>query len=84
MTPGSGIFRTKLPIGFSAGGINCGVRNYRPDIGMIHSEKESVVSAVFTQNVCKGAPVKYCEKLLPGRQYQSNHHQQRTSQCHDR
>ena len=65
MTLGSGIFRTKLPIGFSAGGINCGVRNYRPDLGLVLSEKESVVSAVFTKNACKGASVKYCEKILP-------------------
>ena len=65
MTPGAGIFRTKLPIGFSAGGINCGVRNYRPDLGVILSESESVVTAVLTQNTCKGATIKYCDSLLP-------------------
>lgn len=65
MNTGAGIFRTKLPLGFTAGGINCGVRRYRPDLGIIISEAESVVTAVFTQNNCKAAPVSYCEKLLP-------------------
>jgi glutamate N-acetyltransferase/amino-acid N-acetyltransferase len=65
MIPGSGIFRTKLPIGFKAGGINCGVRLYRPDLGVIISAKEAVTAGVFTQNHCKAAPVNYCESLLP-------------------
>lgn len=65
MTPGAGIFRTKLPIGFNAGGINCGVRRYRPDLGIIISEDLCVVTGVFTQNSCKAAPVKYCESILP-------------------
>lgn len=65
MILGSGIFRTKLPIGFKAGGINCGVRLYRPDLGVIISENPAVSAGVFTQNHCKAAPVTYCEKLLP-------------------
>ncbi len=65
MNIGAGIFRTKLPKGFLAGGINCGVRRYRPDLGIIISEVPSVVAGVFTQNACKAAPVKHCEKILP-------------------
>jgi len=65
MTPGSGIFRTKLPLGFKAGGINCGVRLYRPDLGVIISECPAVTAGVFTQNACKAAPVRYCESILP-------------------
>ena len=65
MTPGAGIFRTDLPIGFIAGGINCGVRRYRPDLGIIISEVPSVAAGVFTQNNYKAAPVLYDEKLLP-------------------
>ncbi len=65
MSPGPGIFRTQLPIGFSAGGINCGVRRYRPDLGIIISQKPSVAAAVFTQSGCKAAPVNYCQKILP-------------------
>ena len=65
MIPGPGIFRTQLPNGFLAGGINCGVRHYRPDLGIIISEKPCIGSGVFTQNTCKAAPVKYCKNLLP-------------------
>ncbi len=65
MTPGAGIFRTQLPQGFSAGGVNCGVRRYRPDLGVIISDDPCVATAVLTQNTCKAAPVTYCEELLP-------------------
>jgi glutamate N-acetyltransferase/amino-acid N-acetyltransferase len=60
-----GLFRTKLPKGFKAGGINCGVRTYRPDLGVIISEKDAVCAGVFTQNQCKAAPVRYAENILP-------------------
>ncbi|MCP4474698.1 MAG: bifunctional glutamate N-acetyltransferase/amino-acid acetyltransferase ArgJ [Gammaproteobacteria bacterium] len=65
MSPGPGIFRTQLPIGFSAAGINCGVRRYRPDLGIIISQQPSVAAAVFTQSSCRAAPVNYCQRLLP-------------------
>ena len=65
MTLGPGILRTALPKGFRAGGINCGVRRYRPDLGIIYSEKECVVSGVFTQSKCKASAVRYCQQLLP-------------------
>ena len=65
MTPGPGISRTPLPKGFTAGGINSGVRRYRPDLGIIISEPEAVAVGVFTQNECKAAPVLYCQALLP-------------------
>jgi glutamate N-acetyltransferase/amino-acid N-acetyltransferase len=68
MTPGPGIARTMLPKGFSCGGVNCGVRRYRPDLGIIISEQDAVGVAVFTQNECKAAPVKYSQGLVP-----SNH-----------
>lgn len=65
MTSGPGIARTFLPKGFKAGGINSGVRRYRPDFGVIISEEESVAVGVFTKNECKAAPVTYCMGLLP-------------------
>jgi len=65
MSPGAGIFRTTLPIGFTAGGVNSGVRRYRPDLGVIISEVPCVTTGVFTKNACKAAPVKYCESILP-------------------
>lgn len=65
MTPGPGVRRTPLPKGFLAGGVNCGVRRYRPDIGILISEVPAVAAGVFTLNECKAAPVRYCQSLLP-------------------
>lgn len=65
MTPGPGIARTLLPKGFIAGGINCGVRKYRPDLGMVISDRNCVAAGVFTQNTCKAAPVRYSQSILP-------------------
>lgn len=65
MTPGPGIFRTQLPEGFLSAGINCGVRRYRPDLGILISEVPSVCVGLFTQNAYKAAPVHYCQQILP-------------------
>lgn len=65
MNIGAGIARTALPKGFLASGINSGVRKYRPDVGIILSEKDAVAAGVFTQNECKAAPILYCQDLLP-------------------
>lgn len=65
MTPGPGIQRTSLPKGFTASGVNCGVRRYRPDLGVILSDRDAVAAGVFTLNQCKAAPIVYCQSLLP-------------------
>jgi glutamate N-acetyltransferase/amino-acid N-acetyltransferase len=65
MILGPGIFRTLLPNKFLAGGINCGVRQYRPDLGIIISEIPSVGVAMYTQNTHKAAPILHCENILP-------------------
>ncbi|MBL7672586.1 MAG: bifunctional glutamate N-acetyltransferase/amino-acid acetyltransferase ArgJ [Bdellovibrionaceae bacterium] len=65
MSPGPGLQRTILPMGFLASGINSGVRRYRPDVGLIISEIEAVAAGVFTLNECKAAPVVYCQNILP-------------------
>lgn len=65
MTLGPGVRRTTLPKGFLASGINCGVRRYRPDIGLLLSEFPAVAAGVFTLNECKAAPVRYTQALLP-------------------
>ncbi len=67
MTTGPGISRTPLPKGFKAGGVNSGVRRYRPDYGVILSEVDAVGAGVFTKNECKAAPVQYCLGLLPSK-----------------
>lgn len=68
MTPGPGMQRTPLPQGFTASGVNCGVRRYRPDLGIVISDRPAVAVGVFTQNQCKAAPIAYCQRLLPSDQ----------------
>lgn len=65
MTYGAGIAKTFLPKGFYASGFNCGVRRYRPDVGLLVSEVPAVGAGVFTQSTCLGEHVKYCKDLLP-------------------
>lgn len=59
MTPGPGIARTPLPQGFTAAGVNSGVRKYRPDLGVIVSDRDCVAAGVYTTNECKAASVLY-------------------------
>lgn len=65
MTLGPGVRRTALPKGFLASGINCGVRRYRPDLGLLVSEVPAVAAGVFTQSTSRAAPVRYTQALLP-------------------
>ncbi len=65
MKPGPGVLRTPLPKGFKASGVNCGVRRYRPDIGLLISDVPAVTAAVFTLNECKAASIRYSQKLVP-------------------
>jgi glutamate N-acetyltransferase / amino-acid N-acetyltransferase len=57
--------RVPLPRGFRASGINSGVRRYRPDLGIIVSDRDCAASAVFTRGTLKAAPVQYSAKLVP-------------------
>ena len=65
MTVESNMNVTKLPLGFKSAGVNCGVRRYRHDLGLVYSENLAVAAGVFTLNECKAAPVLYCQKILP-------------------
>lgn len=67
MTPGPGLQRTVLPQGFFASGVNCGVRRYRPDLGLIMSEVDATAAGVFTLNEAKAAPVMFCKERLPSK-----------------
>ncbi len=68
MTLGPGINRTVLPKGFSAGGINSGVRRYRPDLGILLSDRNAVAAGVYTRNECQAASIVYCKGLTPSTQ----------------
>lgn len=65
MEPAQAMIKTKLPKGFTSNSVNCGVRKYRPDLGIISSEVDMVVAGVFTKNEGRAAPVKYCQSILP-------------------
>lgn len=45
------------PEGFSANGINCGVKKRKCDLSLILSEKNCALAGVFTRNLVKAAPV---------------------------
>lgn len=65
MVPGPALKKTKLPKGFYTSSVNCGVRKYRPDIGIVVSESDCVAVGMFTLNNFCAAPVSYCKKILP-------------------
>lgn len=55
----------QMPKGFVATGVNSGVRRYRPDIGILKSDRPCSAAGVFTKNTYKAAPVLYNMALLP-------------------
>lgn len=57
--------KTKLPQGFRTSGINAGIRKYRPDLGVIISDKDAKMSAVYTTNCAQAAHIQYCKTILP-------------------
>ena len=54
------------PMGFKAGGIHCGIRKNRVkrDLSLIISEVPASASAVYTQNLVKGAPIYVTQRNL--------------------
>ncbi len=54
------------PKGFKAGGIHCGIRKNRVkrDLSLIISEVPASASAVYTQNLVKGAPIYVTQRNL--------------------
>jgi len=45
------------PIGFTAGGLSCGIRKAKKDLGMVVSSSPATVAGVFTLNKTQAAPV---------------------------
>ena len=54
IVPGPGTRETPLPEGFFAFDTNCGVRKYRPDLGVLYSESPCQAAGVFTKNTAQG------------------------------
>ncbi len=58
LTTGSILMKTyRLPKGFLANGIHCGLKNKRKDLSLLYSEIPCKVAAIFTKNLVKAAPV---------------------------
>jgi len=58
--------QTKVPLGFRAGGIHCGIKKSRKDLALIISELPATAAAVFTLNKVQAAPVLVSKNNLIG------------------
>ncbi|OIO38454.1 MAG: bifunctional ornithine acetyltransferase/N-acetylglutamate synthase [Candidatus Omnitrophica bacterium CG1_02_49_10] len=56
----------KLPSGFRANGLNCGLKRKKKDLALIYSDSVCEASALFTPNRFKAAPVTLSIKNLRG------------------
>ena len=45
------------PEGFTAAGVHCGIRNHKPDLALIVSDRPASAAAVYTTNVIQAAPL---------------------------
>ncbi|MFH1411760.1 MAG: bifunctional glutamate N-acetyltransferase/amino-acid acetyltransferase ArgJ [Candidatus Omnitrophota bacterium] len=54
----------KLPEGFLANGIHCGSKKKRKDLALIFSERPCAITAIFTRNIVKAAPVLLAQRQL--------------------
>lgn len=45
------------PEGFRASGIHCGIRNHKPDLALVVSDRPASAAAVYTSNAVKAAPL---------------------------
>jgi glutamate N-acetyltransferase/amino-acid N-acetyltransferase len=57
-----------LPKGFRLFGLRCGISSVpgKKDLALFLSDGPAIAAGVFTTNVVKAAPVRYCEKKLAG------------------
>lgn len=56
--------RITAPRGFTAGGINCGIRRSRLDLGIVACTVPATAAAVYTTNAFQAAPLKVTQASL--------------------
>ncbi len=56
--------KTRLPKGFLANGIHCGLKKKRKDLALFFSKRPCKVAALFTSNLVKAAPVVLAQQQL--------------------
>jgi glutamate N-acetyltransferase/amino-acid N-acetyltransferase len=52
------------PEGFAAWGVHCGIRDHKPDLALVVSDRPASAAAVFTTNAVKAAPLLLNRALL--------------------
>lgn len=57
-----------LPKGFKAGGINCGLKKEKLDLGYIVSDLPATTAGVYTTNVFQAAPILVTQKSIAAEQ----------------
>jgi glutamate N-acetyltransferase/amino-acid N-acetyltransferase len=53
-----------VPGGFQFGGVRCGLKNKRKDIGLIISDRPAAAAGVFTQNLVRAASVDFTKDAI--------------------
>lgn len=56
--------KTKLPLGYKAAGIHCGIKRSKKDLALIVSDYPATAAGVFTLNKVQAAPVVVSKKHL--------------------
>jgi glutamate N-acetyltransferase / amino-acid N-acetyltransferase len=52
------------PIGFTAGGVHCGIKRKRLDLGYVYSEVPATTAGVYTTNLFQAAPLLVTQKSI--------------------
>ncbi|CQR46025.1 Arginine biosynthesis bifunctional protein ArgJ [Paraliobacillus sp. PM-2] len=52
------------PIGFSAGGLHCGIRKKKYDLGWLYSAKPATATGVYTTNLFQAAPLQVTQESM--------------------
>jgi glutamate N-acetyltransferase/amino-acid acetyltransferase len=57
-----------LPLDFGFGAVRCGIKQGRPDLGLVRSARPAACAGTFTQNPARAACVERDASLLPSRE----------------
>jgi glutamate N-acetyltransferase / amino-acid N-acetyltransferase len=60
LTPGG----VTSPRGYRASGVHCGLKHRKPDLALVVSDTPATAAGMFTTNLVRAAPVRYCQDAL--------------------
>lgn len=52
------------PEGYRASGVHCGIRDHKPDLALVVSDRPAVAAAVYTTNAVQAAPLLHNQAVL--------------------